>query len=155
MGSLSVRPHSPLTHKQTRGSIPVMFISSTLSHQKMFKLQMRSAAHCFVSFLPIPIKTKPEPGRRVTSHRVNLQLSGTLSTTPPLQTVPLPSCAPSSSIFVLANGLVSSPHTWSSVRCFSLYFSLHILAKLPASARRTRETCSSKTDRCREAPCGC
>lgn len=75
----------------------------------------------------------------------------------PLQEVRGPSCTPASIISVLAKGVLSSPHRWPFLRCFSLtfYFFLRTLAKLPASARRAEEACSSRTDRCREVNCGC
>ena len=49
------------------------------------------------------------------------------------------------------------PCQWPFLRWLPLIFSffLHTLAESPASARRTEEGCSSRTDRCRRAPCGC
>lgn len=140
-------------------SVPVRFTSSSLCrhHQKALKVQVRATAHCVVSFIPIPGKTKTLIGKRVSSYRVNLQELGTPPATPSLaQTIRGPSSPPSTGIPILASGLPSGPHGWPFVRCFSLIFCLFfcVLAKPPASARRT-ETCSSRTDRCREAPCGC
>lgn len=67
-----------------------------------------------------------------------------------------PSSTLSSGIFVLPDGLLSTPIN-DLLLCFPLifYFFLRILTNHPTLTRHAKEACSNRTDRCQEAPCDC